>query len=537
FSKNPQSVIGNVKQPVTLECEIDSYPAAKITWYLGDNPVTKPTVTMVSRTLSTVKIDSVSYSDEGSYSCLATNTMLNQNVRSSAATLTVQGQPEILKSPVSSSAPLGTPVLFDCEAAGRPSPTVTWYFTKTGSLPADRVSYPDANKMILSNVGGSDRGTYICKAENTQGSITKSSKLTVQVRPSFTVTPTTVTVVEGEKATLACQAVGNPQPTLSWKTPVKGNFDLTLDPIFYCKQINKRCIITADGTLTIEQPEVKHHGLYVCTATNTVGSQSVTAQLNVQGPPVFVRPPVSQMAKAGDASVTIPCRTIGYPKPTISWYRFAVSNKLTTNSKYEITAEGDLVIKNIVVGDKAEYVCYANNGYEKIRTASVNVVGRSSINYIAKINRISHQPGRPTAPQIIKIEAREVTLTWTDGQVSDLPVLKYNLEKRVGKVVGWKPSNMTTTDQQYVYKALDLLPYTSYIFRVSITNVLTTGEISEESVRIESLADGKKEYIQRLNTTVTQSKLIIRHLGVWVVLSIGLSCIECHSTRVSDNNI
>ena len=41
--------------------------------------------------------------------------------------------------------------------------------------------------------------------------------------------------------------------------------------------------LTADGSLVIGYIERKHHGTYICTATNDVGTISAVAQVTVEG--------------------------------------------------------------------------------------------------------------------------------------------------------------------------------------------------------------------------------------------------------------
>ncbi|KAK6173969.1 hypothetical protein SNE40_017334 [Patella caerulea] len=464
FTVNPSDTPVIVKTQAILECAINSYPSPIITWLLGDVPVTRGTINMISRTQSILTIPAVSYSDEGNYSCLATNSMLNQNVTSSTALLTVQGRPELITPPDPQESPVGLSAIFNCIAAGKPPPSLTWFFTpingarveaktisefvlhengslsissvadnlagfytceasnslgvdmKTvrltvtgpplapvinatspdqqavegttvkfqcqasgnpqptitwskvdGDLPASRVTYPAPDELMISNIQTNDRGSYVCEAVNIQGRVTSSSKLDILAAPAFIERPVSVTVPEGSSIALKCRASGNPKPKVSWKTPLAENLVVSV--------VTSGMVLGVDGTLTISYTESRHHGIYTCTISNTVGFQAVTATVNVQGPPTFINQPASLLAVAGDAEIIFTCRVAGFPQPVISWYRDGVSEPITSNGKYELMSEGDLKILNIEATDAGLYYCWAENEYSKdYRIANLRVL-------------------------------------------------------------------------------------------------------------------------------------------------------------------
>ncbi len=87
------------------------------------------------------------------------------------------------------------------------------------------------------------------------------------VAPSVAVDSQSKTVEEGGTATFTCSSTGQPQPEVKWNKS-EGSLPTSRT-------------ITHDGMLTILNTDVDDSGLYVCTATNTEGSNSSGVALEV----------------------------------------------------------------------------------------------------------------------------------------------------------------------------------------------------------------------------------------------------------------
>lgn len=62
-----------------------------------------------------------------------------------------------------------------------------------------------------------DAGQFICRAENSAGSVDAIASIEVQSKPVITITPSNdVSVVEGQRVKLECRATGSPTPSVSW---------------------------------------------------------------------------------------------------------------------------------------------------------------------------------------------------------------------------------------------------------------------------------------------------------------------------------
>ena len=71
---------------------------------------------------------------------------------------------------------------------------------------------------------------------------------------------------------LECTAVGTPTPDLTWTR----NQEVLISG-------QHGTDITAYGSLVISSVLYRHRGAYTCTASNTLGSDSVTISLDVNG--------------------------------------------------------------------------------------------------------------------------------------------------------------------------------------------------------------------------------------------------------------
>lgn len=81
----------------------------------------------------------------------------------------------------------------------------------------------------------------------------------------------------GHSIDLTCVAQGVPEPAVSWK---KDSMALVADGAHYS--------LSPDGTLSVRQVALTDEGVYTCAASNVVGQDEASIQLQVQGEPSSV---------------------------------------------------------------------------------------------------------------------------------------------------------------------------------------------------------------------------------------------------------
>lgn len=91
-------------------------------------------------------------------------------------------------------------------------------------------------------------------------------------KPVFTAELKDLAIRDGESLTLTCSVRGDPDPQIVWS---KNGKSLSSSEILDLKYKN------GTATLTINEIFPEDEGVYVCTATNSIGSVDTTCKLTV----------------------------------------------------------------------------------------------------------------------------------------------------------------------------------------------------------------------------------------------------------------
>ncbi|KAK9877952.1 hypothetical protein WA026_020172 [Henosepilachna vigintioctopunctata] len=142
---------------------------------------------------------------------------------------------------------------------------------------------------------------------------------------------------------------------------------------------NKKYEFMDDGSLMIRNISSEDKGFYKCqTKYNNQHVKSRTARMVViqnentnYGPPKIIQKPVSITTVNGAPSALLACRSIGNPEPITSWSFNGV--ELTPSKKYNISKDGNLIIRPVEFGDHGTYTCFVKNSYGR-RTAKANLL-------------------------------------------------------------------------------------------------------------------------------------------------------------------
>ncbi|XP_053085446.1 obscurin-like protein 1a isoform X4 [Pangasianodon hypophthalmus] len=170
-------------------------------------------------------------------------------------------------------------------------------------------------------------------------------------------------ITEGKHAKFRCYVTGKPKPEILWKKDgesiVPGRRHLVFEDreghytlkVLYCKQ--------------------QDTGLYICTASNTLGNTLSAVQLSVKGPPVQFKRALHDMEVREKDVAILECEVPEESVPTV-WY--LEDQRLQPGSKYSMEQNGTrrrLTIQDVGADDDGVYVCEMPDGGKSIAELSV----------------------------------------------------------------------------------------------------------------------------------------------------------------------
>lgn len=163
----------------------------------------------------------------------------------------------------------------DCLATGFPAPKVEWARKDGKVLNTGKLKY-SGSSLQFTRVERSDRGEYLCVAENKVGSPQNlSTTLTIRFGPKIIVPRPRMQQAEGYDVILQCEMDAFPSPAIDW---TKGENTIVNDDKHSVVHFSKGETITL-STLKIQSLTSTDFGSYQCVATNAHGSDTQTVEL------------------------------------------------------------------------------------------------------------------------------------------------------------------------------------------------------------------------------------------------------------------
>ncbi|XP_058266507.1 basement membrane-specific heparan sulfate proteoglycan core protein-like isoform X2 [Hemibagrus wyckioides] len=370
-----QSPVLTVKQGqrAELRCTATGNPPPSIEWigtHISSSAIIQDGVLI---------LPSVERSDEGEYTCRASNT---QGEHTGRLVLYVQGssagivtRPTATIRPSLISIQQGERAEFHCTATGNPTPSVEW----TGG-PGNHINGSAIIRggvLTFPSVQRSDEGDYTCRAVNIHGEHTARAVLYVQSAslPHVQVSPQRVEIHEGETLRLYCRAGGSPTPGLTWKKrggtlppqaiPSHGfhqfksnNLDALQRRI---DEMQARVDRTDYGTLFIPDMKISDAGTYLCIGTNAIGSSEAVIDVTVikgETVPSDVTIQSTTGTVVQGEMLELNCVVQGNPPPPVIWSR---ANGLGLSSNHQVIGP-KLRILQASPDDSGEYICTVYGG-------------------------------------------------------------------------------------------------------------------------------------------------------------------------------
>uniref|UniRef100_A0A158Q7E8 Ig-like domain-containing protein n=1 Tax=Elaeophora elaphi TaxID=1147741 RepID=A0A158Q7E8_9BILA len=176
--------------------------------------------------------------------------------------------------------------------------------------------------------------------------------------PHFTQTLVSAVAACGDETKFQGIVIGWPTPEVTW----------TKDGIPISKATNPELTFSNIGghvSLTFPTSQLEHSGKYMCTAKNTSGVATSSAQLVVRPrtvAPDFVRRLISEEVAEGD-ELKWTVQVTGDPTPTISWMRNGMV--IPHCDEVRLVDEGNgvhsMIIIKVEMADSGQFTCLAEN--------------------------------------------------------------------------------------------------------------------------------------------------------------------------------
>lgn len=131
-----------------------------------------------------------------------------------------------------------------------------------------------------------------------------------------------------------------------------------------------------NGTLLIQNANIRDRGQYVCLAENIHGSDKLLITLTVVAHPArILDPEIRDIKLHSGQQAEMRCRAEGSPTPILLWIlanRTQVRSHENGNGRVTLTPDGTLIIRRVTVYDRGHYKCIASN-IDGMDTASVRL--------------------------------------------------------------------------------------------------------------------------------------------------------------------
>nr|KAG5714809.1 hypothetical protein BaRGS_000297 [Batillaria attramentaria] len=199
----------------------------------------------------------------------------------------------------------GSKAVLQCTVVGVPEPDIKWSINKKAIKPSKffRLSYVEnVAQLVVAEAFSEDEGEYTCTATNTAGTDSCSCYLTVEASSSqssrseghafegpvhtpprvLTLAPRDITVQRGQPVRIDITFCGEPAPIVRW---FKAKTEISPDKHF------KIVIDNSKSSLVIDAVSPNDAGRYTITVTNDLGSDLMSATINVEDVP---EPPIGK---------------------------------------------------------------------------------------------------------------------------------------------------------------------------------------------------------------------------------------------------
>ncbi|XP_041657643.1 neural cell adhesion molecule 1a isoform X10 [Cheilinus undulatus] len=462
FQKAPSPQEFNEGDDADLVCDVVSSPPPAIIWkHKGSKIQAAKDVRFKILDNGHLQIRGIKKTDEGMYNCEA-RVMARGEIDFRMIKVVVNVLPTIRarQSDVNATADIGSMALLACDADGFPEPTVTWAHNNIVLETGDKYSLnEDGSELVIKDVKKVDEGDYTCIAKNKAGEKAEEVSLNVFVQPKITYLNNQTASEFDEQVTLTCEASGDPTPTISWsfENRVFTEGEQSLD---------RNIVVRSHArvsSLTLKNVQFTYAGLYLCTASNSIGQDDQLVHLEVRYAPKIMGS-VAWYTWEGNPT-NISCEVEAHPGASVIWFRdgLPLPHANATNVKIYNTPTVSYLEVSPSQNDFGSYNCTATN-----------VMGTESKEFLLIQAEV---PSSPVVHMVEPFSSTAVVHFREPESLGGVPIIRYKVEWRLpGR--DWMSKEHDADEDLSKITIVGLKPETNYEVKMSAINGKGEGESS-----------------------------------------------------------
>ncbi|XP_077402546.1 neural cell adhesion molecule 1a isoform X6 [Vanacampus margaritifer] len=471
FKNVPSPQEFNEGDDADIVCDVVGSPVPFIIWkHKGARIQANKDVRFNVMANGHLMIRGIKKTDEGSYNCEA-RVMETGEINFKTINVVVNVLPTIRarQSEVNATADMGGSILLACDADGFPEPIVTWAYNNVILESGDKYSLnEDGSELVIKDVIKVDEGDYTCIARNKAGEMSKEVSLNVFVQAKITYLNNQTATEFDEEVTLTCEASGDPTPSISWSFQNRmfseGEQASWTRPDQY--ESHDRNIVVRSharvSSLLLKNVDFTYAGLYLCTASNSIGQDNQPVYLEVRYAPKILGEVTVYTWEGNPANIS--CEVEAHPGASVTWFRdgLLVPSVNTSNVKiYNTPSVSYLEVSPESQSDFGSYNCTATN-----------VMGTESKEFLLI------QAEVPSSPEIQRLEpfsSSAVVEFDEPASFGGVPIIKYRVQWRVDGQ-DWTGRDYAAAEDLTRITIVGLTPDTSYEVKMAAINGKGEGE-------------------------------------------------------------
>lgn len=478
---HPKNVTAFEKKTAILICEAaESDPKPQFTWFKDGKPLNKKRLPIIKYSKGTVlRIEPLKGDrDGGEYECQVENGVGSAirsqiQVRAINETDAPPGFPRIITQPVTTqTVEIGGLATITCQAQGDPQPEYSWLHE---SVPVDLLDsnnrlIVDNGNLKIFNVSESDKGDYLCIANNPKGVVTSiTSNLMVSLEP----------LPDGAPTDLKYKLTSPTDVTISWSAPeTKNNVTITGYQVFFGKlgaSTSSKHDIPNINRLAFNDLSENTEYAFRVRAKSKGGHGSYSETINFTTPKDSPPPPANVRALADSyTSAMVWWDETAYFSGIIG-YRVYYTLYNQTSTQTSINEDLDRwLTKNVTLTNSVIVSNLVENSQYEVRVCAVSVSFSGKLSNSVRFRTLPEEV--PYDLKTLDITTHSAKLVWKPPLeivpskykiTYDAPEKIFADNKGKKQLLSIPPRTISTTNTQIVID--DLMPYTKY--RINITAV------------------------------------------------------------------